>query len=134
MVLDLTTLLSLFTSTSLKTNLKSRLSKVDRSKITIDYPLNEIIIGLILGFGLIQKRVNSRFIYAQSSLRSHHLIYFKYILEIFKPSLYKDFKLKERRIFKDKRSNTTYSSVSFATLTLPCFNEYKKLFYDSNNK
>ena len=133
MVLDLTTLLSLFTSISIKTNLKSRLSKVDRSKITIDYPLNEIIIGLILGDVHIQQSVNSRFIYAQSSLRSHHLNYFKHILEIFKPYLYKDFKLKAR-IFTDKISNSTYSSVSFATLTLPCFNEYKKLFYDSNNK
>ena len=65
--------------------------------------------------------------YAQSSLRKHHLNYFNHILELFKPYLSKDFKLKERRIFKDKRSNTTYSSVSFATLTLPCFNKYKNL-------
>lgn len=96
--LDLTTPLSLFTqnysTTSLKNNLKSRLSKVERSKITIEYPLNEIIIGLILGQGHIQQRVNSRFIFGQSSLRSQHLNYFKHILNIFKPYLHKEFKLK----------------------------------------
>ena len=47
--------------------LKKRLSKEERSKLIIKYPLNEIIIGLLLGDGHIQKRSkigNSRFIYA----------------------------------------------------------------------
>ena len=38
------------------------------------------------------------------------------------------------RSFLNKRSNKVYSSVSFATLTLPCFTFYKELFYNSNNK
>ena len=50
------------------------------------------MIGLILGDGHIQQRMNSRFIYTQSSLRSHHLNYFKHVLEIFKPYLSKNFK------------------------------------------
>jgi hypothetical protein len=36
--------------------------------------------------------------------------------------------------FLDKKTNKTYSSISFATLTLPCFTYYRKLFYNSNNK
>ena len=112
-----------------------RLSKSDRTKITIESPLNEIMIGLLLGDGHIQKRSingNSRFIYAQSSLRLQHLNYFKHILELFRPYLSKNFNLKNRN-FTDKRTNKIYSSVSFATLSLPCFNDYKNLFYNSDN-
>lgn len=88
---------------------------------------------MLLGDGHIQQRVNSRFIYGQSSLRLHHLNYFKHVLEIFRPYISKDFKLKDRT-FKDKRTQLMYSSVSFATLTFPCFNYYRNLFYDKNNK
>ena len=70
--------------------------------------------------------------YEQSSLRKHHLNYFNHILELFKPYLSKDFKLKERS-FTDNRTNINYSSVQFATLSLPCFNYYKDIFYNSDN-
>ena len=70
--------------------------------------------------------------YAQSSLRIHHLNYFNHILELLKPYLSKDLKLKERS-FTDNRSNIKYSSVQFATLSLPCFNYYKDIFYNSDN-
>lgn len=60
-----------------------RLTNVERSKYTfLNNPLNDIIIGLLLGDGLIQNRnlsKNSRFIYAQSSLRENHLNYFYHI-------------------------------------------------------
>ena len=89
--------------------------------------------GLLLGDGHIQKRSingNSRFIYAQSSLRLQHLNYFNHILELFRPYLSKNFNLKNRN-FTDKRTNKIYSSVSFATLSLPCFNYFRNLFYNS---
>ena len=88
-----------------------RLSKVDRSKFIIKSPLDEIIVGLLLGDGHIQKRYingNSRFIYAQSSLRLQHLNYFNHILELFRPYLSKNFNLKNRN-FTDKRTNKIYS-------------------------
>jgi hypothetical protein len=112
-----------------------RLSNLDRIKITIESPLNEIIIGLLLGDGHIQKRSingNSRFLYGQSSLRLYHLNYFNHVFDLFNPYLSKDFKPKNRS-FTDKRTNKEYSSVQFATLSLPCFNYYKNLFYNSNN-
>ena len=40
---------------------KKKKTTVDRSKYTIEYPLNEIIIGLLLGDGHIQKRKNSEY-------------------------------------------------------------------------
>ena len=61
---------------------RKRLSKVERLKLFSsipldqDKPLNDIIIGLLLGDGHIERRSksgNSRFIYGQSSLRLHHL-------------------------------------------------------------
>jgi hypothetical protein len=87
---------------------------------------------LLLGDGHIQKRSltgNSRFMYSQSSLRIQHLNYFNHVLELFKPYLSKDFKLKTKS-FINKKNNNNYSSVNFATLSLPCFNYYKNLFYN----
>ena len=134
MYCDLITSISLVCTQNYSTMSTKRLSKSDRTKITIESPLNEIMIGLLLGDGHIQKRSingNSRFIYGQSSLRLHHLNYFNHVFELFKPYLSKDFNPKKRS-FTDKRSNKKYSSVQFATLSLPCFNYYKDLFYNSN--
>ena len=92
-------------------NLKTKLNKVDRSKFNIKSPLNEILVGILLGDGHVQKRSlngNSRFIYAQSSLRLQHLNYFNHILELFRPYLSKNFNLKNRN-FTDKRTNKIYS-------------------------
>jgi len=118
------------------TNVKKRLNKVERTQFTIDSPLNNILIGLLLGDGHIQNRNlsrNSRFIYGQSSLRENHLNYFYHIFELFKPFISKNYKIKSRP-FLDKRTNKTYSSVQFATLTLSCFTYYRELFYNSNYK
>jgi hypothetical protein len=45
----------------------------------------------------------------------------------------KDYKIRSRS-FLDKRTNKTYSSVLFATLTLPCFTFYRELFYNLQGK
>ena len=113
---------------------RKRLSKLERSKINLENPLDEIIVGLLLGDGHIQRRSitgNSRFIYGQSSLRKHHFNYFNLVFNLFQPYLTTDFNFKERS-FLDKRTQITYSSVSFATLSLPCFNYYHDLFYSTN--
>jgi hypothetical protein len=130
----------LITSGSLLANknstiiVKKRLTKVERSKISIETPLNEIIIGLLIGDGHLQCRnINSRFIYGQSSLREQHLNYFYHIFDLFKPFVSKNF-VPKSRTFLDKKTNNVYSSISFATLTLPCFNIYRSLFYNKENK
>ena len=90
----------------------------------------------MLGDGHIQSRHlsgNSRFMYGQSSLRPNHLNYFYHVYDLLKPFISKEYKVKSRS-FIDKRSNKTYSSILFATLTLPCFTFYKNLFYNSENK
>ena len=72
---------------------------------------------------------NSRFM--PKTLRVQHLNSFYHVLELFKPYLSKDFKIKPKS-FIDKRTNVSYSSVNFATLSLPCFNYYRNLFYNSD--
>ena len=72
---------------------------------------------------------NSRFM--PKTLRVQHLNSFYHVLELFKPYLSKDFKIKPKS-FIDKRTNVSYSSVNFATLSLTCFNYYKNLFYNSD--
>lgn len=136
---DLITSISLVCTKKYSTQVikSKRLTSVERSQIIIptESPLHEIIIGLLLGDGHIQKRSvlgNSRFIYAQSSLRLHHINYFNHVLELFKPYLSNNFIYKEKN-FTDKRTNKEYKSVHFATLSLPCFNYYRNMFYDSNN-
>ena len=140
-IIDLITSISLVCTKKYSTRgliqKRKRLTSVERSKIIIpiESPIHESIIGLLLGDGHIQKRSvlgNSRFIYAQSSLRLHHINYFKHVLELFKPYLSNDFNYKEKT-FTDKRTNKEYKSVHFATLSLPCFNYYRDMFYDSNN-
>jgi hypothetical protein len=135
-----------YTTNTSNSKTKKRLTKVERSKINIGEPLNEIIIGLLLGDGHIQSRQlngNSRFMYGQSSLRENHLNYFNHIFDLFKPFIScpceassrgsKEYKIKSRS-FLDKRTNKTYSSVLFATLTLPCFTFYRELFYNSQGR
>lgn len=103
--------------------------------MSIEYPLNEIVIGLLLGDGHIQRRSlngSSRFKYGQSSLRKHHYSYFNHVFDLFQPYLSEDFKIKERS-FTDKRTKQKYCSVNFTTLSLPCFNLYRNLFYNSEN-
>ena len=130
----MTTSGSLIATKNSLTLVKKRLTKVERSKFNIDMPLNEIIIGLLLGDGHLQCRnLNSRFIYGQSSLREHHLNYFNHIFDLFKPFISKDF-VPKSRTFIDKKTNISYKSISFATLTLPCFHHYKNLFYNDENK
>jgi LAGLIDADG DNA endonuclease family protein len=135
-IFDLITSWSLICKNNYTTiyNVKKRLTKVERLKININSPINEILIGLLLGDGHLQCRNgNNRFIYAQSSLREHHLNYFHHIFDLFKPFISKEFKIKSRS-FVDKRTKNTYSSICFATLTLPCFTFYRNLFYNVENK
>ena len=141
-VFDLITSISLICKKNYTTNISNsisnkRLTKVERSIFKIGVPLNEIIIGLLLGDGHIQSRQlkgnSSRFMYGQSSLRENHLNYFYHIFDLFKPFISKEYIIKSRS-FLDKRKNKTYSSVLFATLTLPCFTFYRELFYNSQGK
>ena len=118
----------------LKTN--SRLTKDERSKLTLNESQKSILIGILLGDGHINRRYingNSRFIFGQSALLSHHISYFYFVFNIFKPFCSSTF-VPEIKTSIDKRTKNVYHSSNFATLSLPCFNLYRELFYLDNIK
>ena len=70
-------------------------------------------------------------VYAQTAIA--HKEYFDYVLSFFLTFCAKDYK-PQSRIVRDNRTKKTYSAISFTTMQLPCFNEYRDIFYPSNVK
>ena len=70
-------------------------------------------------------------IYAQTAVK--HKEYFDYVFSFFIAFCTNDYK-PQSRIVRDNRTNKIYSSTSFTTMQLPCFNVFKELFYLSNVK
>ena len=116
--------------------LQFSLTKTERSKIVLNESQKSILVGLLLGDAHINKRSitgNSRLTYGQSALRAQHVSYFHFVFDIFKPLCSPTFSPKVKT-WIDKKSKNTYKSSSFATLSLPCFNYYKELFYSVKDK
>lgn len=112
----------------------SRLSSSKRRLIKIPGEVKEILIGILLGDAHIAKRSstgNSRLIYAQTAFK--HKEYFDYVLSFFLDFCTKDYSL-QTRIIVDNRSHKRYNAISFTTMQLPCFNEYREMFYKLNVK
>jgi hypothetical protein len=96
--------------------------------------IKDVLIGILLGDAHIVKRSstgNSRLVYAQSAIA--HIAYFDYVHSFFTTFSVKDYK-PQSRVVRDKRTNKTYSAISFTTMQLPCFNVFRELFYLSNVK
>lgn len=74
---------------------------------------------------------NSRLVYAQTAVT--HKEYFDYVLSFFLPFCANNY-LPQSRIVRDNRTKKTYSAISFTTMQLPCFNEFRTMFYESNVK
>ena len=69
--------------------------------------------------------------YAQTAVT--HKEYFNYVFSFFKPLCVNDY-TPQLKIVRDNRTKKTYSAISFTTMQLPCFNEFKNMFYSSNVK
>ena len=70
-------------------------------------------------------------IYAQTAVK--HKEYFDYVLSFFLPFCVKNY-IPQSRIVRDNRTKKTYSAISFTTMQLPCFNEFRDILYPSNVK
>lgn len=111
-----------------------RLSSYQRASILIPDEIKEILVGILLGDAHIVKRSstgNSRLVYTQTAVK--HKEYFNYVFSFFLPFCVKDY-IPQQRFIVDKRTKTTYQALAFTTMQLPCFNEFRELFYDSNKK
>ena len=112
----------------------TRLSAADRKLILMPDDIKDVLIGILLGDAHIVKRSstsNSRLMYAQTAIA--HKTYFEYVYSFFNSFCAKDY-ITQTKISRDKRTNKIYSSISFTTMQLPCFNVFRELFYISNVK
>ena len=110
---------------------KKRLNKVERSEFQLDANLKEVLTRNLLGDAYMRRfsiNSNSRIIFRQGSINTDYLLHLY--------SLFKKFTLKGPSITTiiDKESKKSRSNLSFATITLPCFNEFYDLFYSEGKK
>jgi hypothetical protein len=112
----------------------TRLSLSERSGIKLPDEVKEILIGILLGDAHIVRRsptANSRLVYAQTAIK--HKEYFDYVFSFFVVYCANDY-IPQSRLVVDNRTKKTYSAISFTTMQLPCFSEFRELFYDLNKK
>lgn len=111
-----------------------RLSAAERKLILMPDDIKDVLIGILLGDAHIVKRSstsNARLMYAQTAIA--HKAYFEYVYSFFHSFCAKDY-ITQTKVFRDKRTNKIYSSISFTTMQLPCFNVFRELFYVYNVK
>ena len=112
----------------------TRLSPTERASIKLPDEVKEVLIGILLGDAHIVRRsptANSRLVYSQTAVK--HKEYFDYVFSFFLPFCVKDY-IPQSKIVRDNRTKKIYSAISFTTMQLPCFNEFKETFYNLNVK
>lgn len=125
---------STLTPTSNYIKKTNRLSSSERKLIYISDEVKSILVGLLLGDAHIVRRSttgNSRLVYAQTAVK--HKAYFEHVYKLFSNLCAKNYTV-QSRIIRDKRTNKTYSALSFTTMQLPSFNIFRELFYPLNVK
>jgi hypothetical protein len=114
-----------------------RLSSAQRSLITMPDELKDLLVGILLrklGDGHIVRRSSagySKLTYTQIAVS--HKEYFDYVFSFFIPFCVEDYKPHIKQV-RDYRTKKIYSSVTFTTMQLPCFNVFKDMFYLANVK
>ena len=107
--------------------------KSSKYDLKLSNELKEVIVGLALGDLFIEKRQfnsNARLQFHQSDKNKEYIdhLYF----------LFKDYCGSEPKFFSSfdvrKNKNKHYNSFKFSTFSLPCFNEFRSLFYNSSGK
>ncbi len=95
--------------------------------------LKEIIFGSLLGDGSLEKSLkskNARFKFSQAIKAKD---YFLQLYYIFKPFFTQNYSFTNYS-YSDKRTNVTYTTLSFTTRALPFFTEFYNQFYINNVK
>lgn len=110
---------------------KKRLNKLERSNFKLDDTLKQVLIGNILGDVYLRRfsvNANTRIVFRQGSVNTDYLLHLY--------DLFKKYSLKSPSITTiiDKDTKKSRYNLSFATMALPCFNEFYNLFYLEGNK
>jgi len=99
--------------------------------LTVPHDLHEIIIGSLLGDLTAERpntNCNTRLQFKQSLINKEYIYHMYNLFQVYcgtSPLNMSKF---------DSRVNKTYYAIKFQTLSLPCFNIYIKLFYNSEGK
>jgi hypothetical protein len=90
------------------------------------------LVGLLLGDLCIRKATQSSNPRCQFKQGLIHKEYLSHLYDLFQNYCGTGPKITNRK--PDPITNQVYSSVSFTTISLPCFNEYYNLFYPKGQK
>lgn len=96
-----------------------------------DQEIKEITFGSLLGDGYLDmppRALNSRFIFSQGLLNQEYLVFLYSIYSQFCSTTQKSYS------YLDKRTNKTYTTLSFRTRNLPFFTHFHSIFYDGKVK
>ena len=101
------------------------MNKIERSNFKLDDFLKQVLIGNILGDVYMRKfsvNANTRIIFRQGYANTDYLLHLY--------DLFKVYTLKSPSITTiiDKDTKKSRYNISFATMALPCFNEFYDLF------
>jgi hypothetical protein len=123
---SLTKLFYSSTSNSIK-----RLSKAERAKFNLNDHLKQVLVGNILGdlyMRRFSEKANTRVVFRQGSINASYLLHLYELFQEFvatPPSV---------TTVTDKNTGKIRYNLSFATLSLPCFNELYESFYVNGTK
>ena len=105
----------------------------NKISLTIPNYLHEIIIGSLLGDLTAERpniKCNTRLQFKQSLINEKYINHMYNLFQIYCGTGPLNMFKFDNRVNKNK----TYYAIKFQTLSLPCFNIYKELFYNSEGK
>jgi LAGLIDADG DNA endonuclease family len=102
-----------------------------RSKLSMPSYLNQVLIGLLLSDGSIEKSSPTSLARLSVMFGLLHASYLLHLFNLFEP--YTDSSVRTINTF-NKRTNTSHTQIEFKTVSLPIFLIYYNMFYIYDDK
>lgn len=118
-----------YISSAKQPNKLFKLTKLEKEKLILSTELRETLIGVCLGDAHLNKRFptwNTKVMFEQGKV---HEAYALHLFELFKSYCSSKPQYSDRKA--DLRTGKIYSRIMFQTRSLPCFNDYRAMFYNS---
>jgi hypothetical protein len=117
---------------TLDKNLSIEKYKIEyRSKITMPSYLDQVLIGLLLSDGSLEKSSSTSLARLSVMFGSLHISYLLHLFNLFEP--YTNSLVRTINTF-NKGTKTSHLQIGFKTVSLPIFLIYHKMFYDYDDK
>jgi LAGLIDADG DNA endonuclease family len=105
--------------------------KAYRKKVIMPLFLDQVLIGLLLSDGSLERHSLIVLVRLSVIFSSKHLPYLLHLFNLFEP--YTDSGVRLIEVY-NKKNNTKYTQVAFKTVSLPVFLKYYNMFYVLNEK